>query len=329
MSRLENGTSEARSRAMRAASAGSDARTGVSVIRALRNARAYGTSAALSIEIELTPTRRDSGASRSRAALQPLVEACLLSMRTHSVPFSPAGQPGVEASHLVREANGLAIWLDPPAFVDRKFAARCERAARRQVSEIRWTSGNGRQAMSFEPAAVGAGRQEPERIGMPRFADNVKDGTELDNFARIHDRDLVRHFHGHADIVGDEDDCQTKVALQLPQDQQNLDLHCCIECRRRLVGQQHLGFAAERQRNHGALPHATRQLVGVGVESLLRRGNSYSFEQLQRPPAPLRARYPFVPDDCLGDLIAHAIDRIECYSGVLKNHGYEAAAEVL
>src|SRR5215475_8130200 len=89
MSRLESGTSDARSRAMRAASAGSDARTGVSVIRALRNARAYGTSAALIMEIELTPTRRDSGALRSRAALQPLVEACLLSTRTHSVPSHP------------------------------------------------------------------------------------------------------------------------------------------------------------------------------------------------------------------------------------------------
>src|SRR5215831_19364544 len=321
MSRLESGTSKARSRAMRAASAGSDARTGVSVIRALRNARAYGTSAAFSMEIELTPARQRGLTLPSSS---PAFSRSLLVVNAHPLStFSPAGQPGVEASHLVREANGLAIWLDPPAFVDRKFAARCERAARRQVSEIRWTSGNGRQAMSFEPAAVDAGRQEPERIGMPRFADNVEHGTELDNFARIHDRDLVRHFHGHADIVGDEHDCQTKVALQLPQDQQNLDLHCCIECRRRLVGQQHLGFAAERQRNHGALPHATRQLVGVGVESLLRRGNSYPFEQLQRPPAPLRARYPFVPDDCLGDLIAHAIDRIECYSGVLKNHGYE------
>src|SRR6185295_17996689 len=60
-----------------------------------------------------------------------------------SVP--PAGRFGVEATHLVPNSNHLAIRLDAPAFVDDKFAARCERAPRRQVAEVRWTPWNGRQ----------------------------------------------------------------------------------------------------------------------------------------------------------------------------------------
>ena len=67
-----------------------------------------------------------------------------------------------------------------------------------------------------------------------------------------------------------------------------LDRH--VERGRRLVGDQHLRLAGERDRDHDALPHAAGELVRVGVEPLLRRRDVHEPQQLDRPVACLTAR---------------------------------------
>jgi hypothetical protein len=87
---------------------------------------------------------------------------------------------------------------------------------------------------------------------------------------RIHDGDPSGDFRGDTNVVGHEDYRKPEFALKFAQQQQDLDLHRGVERRSWLVGEQHLGPAGERQRDHGALAHATRHLVRIVVEALRR-----------------------------------------------------------
>ena len=61
--------------------------------------------------------------------------------------------------------------------------------------------------------------------------------------------------------MGDPDDGHAQLVAQLTHQLQNLRLNGDIECRRGLIGNQHLGVASQRNSNHDALAHAARKLV--------------------------------------------------------------------
>jgi hypothetical protein len=68
--------------------------------------------------------------------------------------------------------------------------------------------------------------------------------------------------------------CVTKItprielALQLADQEQHLNLHGRVERVGRLVGQQQTRIARQRERDHGALAHAARHLVRIGLQPL-------------------------------------------------------------
>ena len=110
----------------------------------------------------------------------------------------------------------------------------------------------------------------------------------LHDLAGIHHRDAVADLDGDPDVVGDEDDGHAELALQLAQQQQDLDLHGGIERGGRLVRQQDLGPAGERQRDHRALAHAAGHLVRIGIEPAFCGGNAHDLEHFQRARPALR-----------------------------------------
>ncbi len=78
--------------------------------------------------------------------------------------------------------------------------------------------------------------QESDGVGMAWAADEIARRAFLDDPPGIHDEDAVRDLDCGAEIVGHEDDRLAEVALQLAQEEQDLDLHGGVERRRRLVG---------------------------------------------------------------------------------------------
>jgi hypothetical protein len=70
--------------------------------------------------------------------------------------------------------------------------------------------------------------------------------------------------------------------LQFEQQLHDLRLGGHVERGRRLVGDQQLRAAGQRDRDHHALPHAAGQLVRVLVEPPLRRRDADQPEQLDR-----------------------------------------------
>jgi len=126
--------------------------------------------------------------------------------------------------------------------------------------------------------------------------------------------------------VGHEDHGEAEFALEFAEQKENLDLHRGVEGGGGLVGQEHLGPAAERERDHGPLAHAAGHFARVDVQPALGRGDADPLEQLQGPGAPLRVGDALVADDRLGDLVADLVDRVEGQAGFLEDHRHGPAA---
>ncbi|MNN48214.1 hypothetical protein D3C81_1626820 [compost metagenome] len=73
--------------------------------------------------------------------------------------------------------------------------------------------------------------------------------------------------------MGDEQDGGAPLPSFFSQQQQHLTLYGHVEGGGRLVGNQQLRFAGERQRDHYPLAHASRQFEGIAFQYLFRAGD--------------------------------------------------------
>ena len=114
---------------------------------------------------------------------------------------------------------------------------------------------------------------------------------------------------------------EPKSRAQLADQRQDLRLDRDVERRRRLVGDQQVGVARERHRDHRALAHAARELVRVVVDAPLRaRGCRRRRAARSRGACASRLRDLLVRPHLLGDLPADAVDRVERRHRVLEDH---------
>jgi hypothetical protein len=90
----------------------------------------------------------------------------------------------------------------------------------------------------------------------------------LDDAAGVHHHHAVGDVGDHAHVVGDEDDRRVEVALEPADQLEDLGLDRDVERGGRLVGDQEVGVARERHRDHDPLTHAARELVRVVVDPL-------------------------------------------------------------
>ena len=103
----------------------------------------------------------------------------------------------------------------------------------------------------------------------------------LDDLAALHDVDALGHLAHDAEVVRDEQHRHAHLALQLPQQLEDLRLDGDVERRRRLVGDQQVGLVGERHGDHDALALAARELVREGVEALLGLADADLVQQLE------------------------------------------------
>ena len=81
----------------------------------------------------------------------------------------------------------------------------------------------------------------------------------------VHHGDAVAHVAHDGEVVGDEDQRQAELALQVAQQVQDLRLDRHVERGDRLVGDDHLRLQGERAGDADALPLAAGELVRVAV----------------------------------------------------------------
>ena len=88
-------------------------------------------------------------------------------------------------------------------------------------------------------------------------------GAAFDDAAGIHHVDAVGITRHHPEIVSDDDQGHVKAARQLLHQFEDLGLDRHVERSRRLVGDDQLRIARERNSDHDALAHAARKLVWI------------------------------------------------------------------
>ena len=87
----------------------------------------------------------------------------------------------------------------------------------------------------------------------------------LDDLAQVHHRDAVAHVAHDGEVVGDEDDRQPELALQLGEQVDDLRLDRDVERRDGLVGDDQLGLQRDGARDADALALAAGELVREAV----------------------------------------------------------------
>ena len=99
----------------------------------------------------------------------------------------------------------------------------------------------------------GCGGKERLGIRMLRSSENLPLGSDFDDLAQIHHRDPVGEVLDDREVVADEKKRKPKLALQIPQQVNDLCLHRHVERGDRLVAHDQIGLGRKRARNRDAL----------------------------------------------------------------------------
>ena len=120
--------------------------------------------------------------------------------------------------------------------------------------------------------------------------------------------------------MGDQQECSAALSGGATQQVEHLRLNGDVEGGGRLVGNDHGRLAREGHGDHGALAHATRELVRVLPGALLWLRD---LDLLEIADGQLMRLFPAqlaVGNDHLGDLLANRGDRVERRERLLEDH---------
>src|SRR5439155_6337243 len=234
----------------------------------------------------------------------------------------------------MQPAGGLALFsrhqfgTRAQAALEALGTARVERAAARDRVEAWHRALDLREARA--PRACRDARNgghQPRGIGVPRRMQHVANRPDLDDAARIHDRDAVGGLGDDPHVMGDQHDRRAPLARDALDERDDLRLHRHVERGGRLVGDQQDRLRGERQRDDHALAHAAGELVRVMVEARLRSRDADFGEQRQCPLPQLLSRQPEMRADRLLELLADREQRIERAERVLEHDADAPAAD--
>ena len=169
--------------------------------------------------------------------------------------------------------------------------------------------------------------QQAAGVGVARGPEQRADRRLLDLAPGVHDHDALRGLGDHAEVVGDQDDRGAEALLELQHQVQDLGLDGDVERGRRLVGDQDLGVAGERHRDHHPLAHAAGELVRILADAASRLGDPHQLQHLGRAPERGRLREALVERQRLGDLAADGQHRVERGHRLLEDHRDLVAAD--
>jgi hypothetical protein len=100
-------------------------------------------------------------------------------------------------------------------------------------------------------------------VGMPRPAEDRFGRPDLGDLAEIHHHHPIRHEAHHVEIMGDEDEGEAELVLEVEQEIEHLRLDRLVERRDRLVEDEEARLERQRARDVDALTLAAGDLVRV------------------------------------------------------------------
>ena len=215
--------------------------------------------------------------------------------------------------------------------VARVAAAGGEAAGLGRVVQVGWTAGNGGQPPLAQVRALELGQRAEQRLGVGVLGvvEEVERRCVLDDLTGVHDDDVVRSLGDDAHVVRDDDHRHVVLVAQVVEEVEDGGLNGDVERGRRLVGDQQLRIARERDRDHHALAHPAREAVRVVLEPFRGARDPDLLEQLDGLLVRLLLRNVVVPPDRLRDLRPDRQRRVQRGHRVLEDHRDLAAAHVL
>lgn len=120
--------------------------------------------------------------------------------------------------------------------------------------------------------------EKPLRIGVACLLQDLASGAGFDHLPRVHYQNCIGEGREHAQVMGDQDDCQVLFSAQAGKESENACLHRHIERRGGLICDQDAGATGEGTCDLDALPHASTKLVGICFQCSCRVRNPYLIE---------------------------------------------------
>ena len=155
---------------------------------------------------------------------------------------------------------------------------------------------------------------------MQRALQHALGGALLDDLAGVHDEHVVGDVARAREVVGDVEEREVLVFLQVEDQVEDPDADRDVEHRGRLVGDEHGRLDGERARDRDALPLAARQLVRVLGDVALRRHEPDRVEQLVDALVDVCARHDAVDLQRPREVVADRLDRVQRAERVLEDH---------
>ena len=128
---------------------------------------------------------------------------------------------------------------------------------------------------------------------------------------------MVAHVLHYAQIMGDKNNRNAELLLQVVEQVEHLRLHRLVQCGHRLVGQDDFRLHCQGPRHRHALPLPAAQAVGVFVEEGLLHSNRVQVAVC--PPACLISGH-LIGRQAEGDVLQYIHLGVQGGVGVLKDH---------
>ena len=251
----------------------------------------------------------DRSASGANKRSRPVGERCRMKAAEEVRRGRPLGRRRVAAANV----GGVA-------------AAGRETAGRRRVGQVGRTPGDGGERRVAIGRLARQRREQSFRVAMARVGEELGRRRGLDHLPGIHHRHPVGVLRDDAEIMRHEDHRHAELAAQVVKELEDLALDGDVERGRRLVGDEELRLADERDRDADALAQPARQLVRIGSQPLLRMRHAHELQRLDNPRPCLAGRQRAMQQQGLRNLVVDRLRRIERRHRILEDDADVVAA---
>ena len=176
----------------------------------------------------------------------------------------------------------------------------------------------------------GSAASRPRVYGCWGSANRVDGEPCLHDAPGVKDNNLLTGLRHDAQVVRDENDAYRPFALQRPQQVKDLGLNRHIKRGGRFIGDDHVGFGRQAERDHRALLLPARQLMRINIAIIcagsgkptLASSSSVAAATLLRRRRGVRAQH-------IVDLLPDCEQGIQGGGRILKYHGDAVAADFM
>ena len=175
----------------------------------------------------------------------------------------------------------------------------------------------------------GARAEQGFGVFMLRIGEDFCDRPGLDDFAIFHHADLIRDLAHDAEVMGDEQKAHAFGFLEVREQIKDLRLNGHIQCCRRFIRDQDVGFVGQSHRDHHPLTLTTAQLVRIAFQPLFRVTNADLCQQVNDTNSRVIPHDALMQREGFTQLLLQSVQRVQRGHRLLEDKADVVAAHLL